>query len=211
MTTDPYALARTAAGSAEAFVELMNAKARELGLTRTTFRTPHGLPSANRKISDGDLTTPRDFALLSRYLLLKTDVLKYTSVRTRDFGPPVRLAPVVMNNHNHLLGKLAGVDGLKTGFTNGAGFCLATTAQRNGRRVIVVLMGSPDSKVRDLKIAEFIERGFSALPVGGPAFAGEAADSPVAAAPVPAKETKAAAPAADTSPAIKFAIPPAKK
>ena len=206
-----YALARTAAGSAEAFVELMNAKAHELGLTRTTFRTPHDLPPANRKIADGDLTTPRDFAVLSRYLLLKTDVLKYTSVRTRDFGPPVRLAPVVMNNHNHLLGKLAGVDGLKTGFTNGAGFCLATTAQRNGRRVIVVLMGSPDSKVRDLKIAEFVERGFAALPVGSPAFAGEAADSPVAAAPLPAKETKAAAPAADASPAIKFAIPPAKK
>ena len=111
-----------------------------------------------------------------------------------------------MSNHDHLLGKVAGVDGLKTGFTNGAGFCLSATAQRNGRRVIVVVMGSPDSKTRDLKVAELLERGFAALPAGGAAFApapGAAPEvSPVSAAPVPA-------PADPT--AIKFAVPPRKK
>ncbi len=103
--------------------------------------------------------------MLCQYLLRETDVIKYTSIRTRPFGTSVRAAPVVMNNHNHLLGKVAGLDGLKTGFTNGAGFCLAATVERQGRRLIVVAMGSSDSKTRDFKVAELIERGFAALPV----------------------------------------------
>jgi len=117
----------------------------------------------------------------------------------------------VMINHDHLLTHIEGVDGLKTGFTNGAGFCLATTAQRNGRRVIVVVMGSPDSKVRDLKVAEFVERGFASLPVGGPPFAGPAAVAPAAAAPAAASPITPAPAAADSDATIKFAIPKAKK
>jgi D-alanyl-D-alanine carboxypeptidase (penicillin-binding protein 5/6) len=140
-----HALARAAAGSPEAFVELMNAKARELGLTHTTFRTPHGLPARSRRPDEGDLATPRDFAVLCGWLLRSTDVTKYTSVRTRPFGAGQRAAPVVMTNHNHLLGKVGGLDGLKTGYTSGASF-------------------SPDSKTRDLKVAELLERGFAALP-----------------------------------------------
>ncbi len=210
-----YALARTAAGSVPAFVDLMNAKAREIGMTQTTFRTPHGLPPASRKISEGDLTTPRDFALLSRELLLKTDILKYTSVRTRAFGASQRAQPVAMTNHNHLLGRVAGVDGLKTGFTNGAGFCLAATAQRNQRRVIVVMMGSSDRKMRDLKVAELIERGFSALPANGPAFVSAApaplitpADSPISPAPV---DEEADAETDDAPPVIKFSLPAGRR
>ncbi len=199
-----YMLARTAAGSIDAFVELMNAKARELGMKATTFRTPHGLPPANRRLADGDLTTPRDFALLCRHLVLRTDVLKYTAVKKRDFGPPVRAKAVEMVNHDHLLERVDGVDGLKTGFTNGAGFCLASTALRNGRRVIVVVMGSPDSKTRDLKVTELLARGFLALPIGGPAFRSELPQSPVARAPLPATEQK---PAADAPPVIKFSLP----
>jgi D-alanyl-D-alanine carboxypeptidase len=74
---------------------------------------------------------------------------------------------IAMTNHNHLLGKVAGVDGLKTGFTNGAGYCLAATAERGGRRVIVVVMGSPDSKTRDLKVMELLERGFASAASAG--------------------------------------------
>jgi D-alanyl-D-alanine carboxypeptidase (penicillin-binding protein 5/6) len=205
-----HALARTAAGSVDAFVEQMNAKARELGMASTTFRTPHGLPPANRRVAEGDLTTPRDFALLSRHLVQKTDVLKYTAVRKRDFGPPVRTKAVEMINHDHLLERVDGVDGLKTGFTNGAGYCLASTALRKGRRVIVVALGSPDSKTRNLKVAEFLERGFANLPIGGPAFVSEAPVSPVAAAPLSPAEKKAAAvtpPPADGPPVIKFSLP----
>jgi D-alanyl-D-alanine carboxypeptidase len=206
-----YALARTAAGSTPAFVELMNAKARELGMTETTFRTPHGLPPSNRRISEGDLSTPNDFALLCRELLLKTDVLTYCSVKTREFGKDVRPEPVVMNNHNHLLGKIAGVDGLKTGFTNGAGFCLSATAQRNGQRVIVVVMGSPDRKLRDIKVAELIERGFAALPANAAAFA-PAESSPIKRATIETDSpiVPAPAPVNDEPPTIKFRIPSKK-
>ena len=228
-----YALARTAAGSAEAFVELMNAKARELGMLHTEFRTPHGLPPSNRHSADGDLTTPRDFAVLCQYLLRETDVIKYTSIRTRPFGTGVRVAPVVMNNHNHLLGKVAGLDGLKTGFTNGAGFCLSATVERNGRRLIVVAMGSSDSKTRDFKVAELIERGFAALPVmttiktAGPSASPAPANKTAATSPVPAAkdiiptvktDKSGAAPATPdpastaTPPVVTFrVIPPEKK
>lgn len=166
-----HALARTAAGSVDAFVELMNAKAHELGMTHTIFRTPHGLPPKSRRIADGDLTTPRDYALLCRHLLLHTDVLQYTSIRNRDFGTERKQGPQHMRNHNNLLGKVTGVDGLKTGYTEGAGYCLSATAERNGRRVIVVIMGSfgPNGQIdkgrtRDLKAVELIERGFAAQP-----------------------------------------------
>jgi len=166
-----HALARASAGSAGAFVELMNAKARELGMTHTTFRSPHGLPPASRRVADGDLSTPRDFAVLCRYLLKNTDVLKYTSIRNRDFGAERKGGPLHMRNHNNLLGKVEGVDGLKTGYTAGAGYCLSATADRNGRRVIAVIMGSfgPNGQVdkgraRDLKAIELIEQGFSARP-----------------------------------------------
>ena len=80
------------AGGREAFVARMNARARSLGMTNTVFRSPHGLPPDNRKISDGDLASPRDLALLARELVSKTDVLRYTSVRVRPFGAGVRAA-----------------------------------------------------------------------------------------------------------------------
>ncbi len=216
-----HALARHAAGSTSAFVELMNAKARSLGMTHTTFRSPHGLPPTNRKIADGDLTTPRDFALLCRYLLQKTDVLTYTSVQKRDFGSERPGGAQHMENHNKLLGKVDGVDGLKTGYTNGAGYCLSATAQRNGRRLIVVIMGSfgpkgaiDKGRTRDLKTIELLEKGFSSLPAGSPTFTSPASagnapgTSTLMPAPLTTAERKAGA-AAD--PVIKFSLPGAKK
>lgn len=190
------ALAVHLAGSREAFVELMNTRARELGMTQTLFRSPHGLPPSSRKIEDGDLTSPRDLATLSLHLIRHTNVLAYTSVKQRTFRPgPKRIEMV---NHNHLLGKVVGVDGLKTGFTRGAGFCLAATAFRNGRRVIVVTMGSPDSKTRDIKIAELLEKGFLALPPPSPE------DAPVQPAPKP--PAPPAAPA-DGETTVRFKLP----
>ena len=166
-----HALARSAGGSVPAFVELMNAKAHELGMAHTIFRSPHGLPPSSRRIADGDLSTPRDFAVLCRYLLKNTDVLRYTSVRNRDFGAGRKGGPQHMRNHNNLLGKVAGVDGLKTGYTAGAGYCLSATAERNGRRIIAVIMGSfghngeiDKGRARDLKTIELIEAGFDAHP-----------------------------------------------
>jgi D-alanyl-D-alanine carboxypeptidase (penicillin-binding protein 5/6) len=213
-----HALARVAAGSVPGFVELMNAKARELGMTHTTFRSPHGLPPHTRRIADGDLTSPRDFAILSRYLLTNTDVLKYTSVTTRDFGPLRPKGPQHMINHNKLLGRVAGVDGLKTGYTEGAGYCLSATAQRNGHRVIGVIMGAfgPNGQIdkgraRDRKMIELLEKGFAAIPASEPPFTPAAggkvaAPSPVSVAPMSADEKEAGQPEEDT-PSIKFEVP----
>jgi D-alanyl-D-alanine carboxypeptidase (penicillin-binding protein 5/6) len=194
------ALARAVAGSRDAFVARMNTRAAALGMTGTTFVTPHGLPPPSRKIADGDLTTPRDLALLSRHLIASTDILKYTSVRLRTFGEDVRPknTQIMMVNHNKLLGKVAGVDGLKTGFTNGAGFCLAATAARNGARVIVVTMGTPDRLARDAKVAELIETSFTkiaAIP-GSPVTpaAPSAAPAPVRAVVPPASQSASPAP-----------------
>jgi D-alanyl-D-alanine carboxypeptidase len=160
-----YALAHMAGGTVKAFVSLMNVKARELGMNNSTFRSPHGFPPPSRRIADGDLTSPRDYALLCRYLLLNTDILKYTSVKSMTFGAGLRAQPVLMNNHNHLLGKIPGVDGLKTGFTSGAGFCLSATAERNGHRIIVVMMDSPDSRTRDLNVQQLITQAFIRVPI----------------------------------------------
>jgi D-alanyl-D-alanine carboxypeptidase len=160
-----YMVARCSAGSVPLFVSWMNAKARSLGMNHTVFQTPNGFPVASHRVSEGDLTTPRDFAILARYLVTQTDILKYTSVKQRPFGAGKRFPPVMMTNHNHLLGHIEGVDGLKTGFTDGAGFCLTATAKRGDRRIIAVMMDSPDSRSRDLKIAQLIERGFSTHPL----------------------------------------------
>lgn len=207
-----HALARASAGSREAFVELMNAKAKALGMSHTTFRTPHGLPPESRKIAEGDLTTPRDFAVLSRYLVAQTNVLRYTSVQRRDFGANRVKGPMHMENHNTLLGKVAGVDGLKTGYTAGAGYCLSATARRNGRRVIAVIMGSfgpggqiDKGRARDMKTIELLERGFAALP---PAPARADPALPISPAPKPTAPASAPASAAASGDApVKFTMP----
>lgn len=211
-----HALTHAAAGNRAEFVALMNARAKALGMTNTVFRSPHGLPAASKKPSDGDLTSPRDLALLSRELVTKTDVLRYSSVRTRPFAEGLRAATLHMLNHNKLMGKVAGVDGLKTGYTKHAGFCLAATAQRGNQRIIVVTMGSATSKGRDLRIAKLIEDSFPLIPAtsvfkgytpppSSPITAETA--SPVTAAPAAATPP---APASD-APLVKFSLPAKKK
>jgi D-alanyl-D-alanine carboxypeptidase len=125
-----------------------------------------------------------------------------------------------MTNHNHLLGKVAGVDGLKTGFTNGAGYCLAATAERGGRRIIVVVMGSPDSKTRDLKVIELLERGFASQPAPLPTVKTNGPSAvptqQPAALPTVKTDKAPAAPAGETStakePVLTFRVnPPTKK
>ncbi|MBA4136871.1 MAG: D-alanyl-D-alanine carboxypeptidase [Opitutus sp.] len=206
-----HALARAAAGSVPAFVERMNAKAHALGMNATTFRTPHGLPPPSRRVSEGDLSTSRDFALLCRHLIRQTDVLKYTAIRERPFGPARTQGLLQMRNHNNLLGKVAGVDGLKTGYTAAAGYCLSATAERNGRRVIAVVMGAlgpgrtvDKGRFRDLKAIEFLDRGFAAL-AQSPASEVGGALRPDSAAANPTSGRKAPSPisATDALPTVK--------
>jgi D-alanyl-D-alanine carboxypeptidase (penicillin-binding protein 5/6) len=168
-----HALSHAAGTTREEFVARMNARAQALGMRDTIWRTPHGLPPRSRQLNETDQTSPRDLARLSLALIEETDILRYTAVEDRPFGQNQRPKPVLMRNHNHLLGKVRGVDGLKTGFTRAAGFCLAATAERDGRRIIAVIMGSPTSQERDIKMAELIELGFS-TPLPEPATLGAA-------------------------------------
>ncbi len=211
-----HALARTSAGAVPLFVEQMNAKARAIGMTRTTFRTPHGLTSKSQRITEGDLTTPRDFAILSRYLVQQTDVLKYSSVRNRDFAPNRTQGPIHMENHNRLIGRVIGVDGLKTGYTENAGYCLSATAERNGRRIVAVIMGcfGPNGekdygRSRDQKMIELLERGFAAINAG-PAVPQPAATQKAAPAVVQKKSAPAVSKSLPAAPAEKT-MPPAPK
>jgi D-alanyl-D-alanine carboxypeptidase (penicillin-binding protein 5/6) len=154
------ALAIRASGSREAHVARMNAKARELGLRNTAFHSVHGLPPGSGQ--EFDTSSALDMAMLAKALLTAyPETLKYTSISTRNFreGNPVQLT-----SSNKLLGVVPGCDGLKTGYFSEAGFSIAATALRNGQRVIAVVLGSKDKKVRDAKAAELIEKGFARIP-----------------------------------------------
>lgn len=194
------------AGGREAFVARMNARAQALGMKNTVFRSPHGLPPDSRKIADGDLTSPRDLAILARELVTKTDILRFTSVRVRPFGAGVRPEPLPMRNHNKLLGVVDGCDGLKTGYTRSAGFCLVATAQRGAKRVIVAVMGSPDAKTRDAHVKRLIENGFTKVPETSVFSGPPTAVAPVSTEPATLQPVAPGTPAADT-PTVQFKLP----
>jgi serine-type D-Ala-D-Ala carboxypeptidase (penicillin-binding protein 5/6) len=159
------ALATHVGGSREGFVALMNEKARALGMTGTRFTSPHGLPPSRAQGQEPDVSTARDLATLSRYLVHKDRVLAYSSIKVRMLRAKTA-NPFEMRSHNHLLGKFPGCDGLKTGYFSAAGFSLAATAERNGRRLIAVVVGSETSRMRDFKVMELLDRGFaSAAPL----------------------------------------------
>jgi len=139
------ALAIHVAGSKAAFVQLMNKRARELGMKSTQFVSPHGLPPA--KGQTADFSTAYDMSLLAREVLRHTESLRYTGCREKFFraGEP----PLVMHNHNHLLDRVEGCDGLKTGYFRAAGFSIVATALRGGRRIVAVVAGCSDLRTRD--------------------------------------------------------------
>ncbi len=153
------ALAIHVAGSKEGFVALMNQKAKELGMQNTRFSSVHGLPPA--KGQKVDVTTAGDFGILCLELARRPEVFKYTGTRVRDF----RGGEFIMRNHNHLLENVDGCDGFKTGYFRAAGFSIAATAIRDGRRVIAIVMGSKDRKVRDAKATELLAKGFAMIPI----------------------------------------------
>lgn len=163
------ALAEKVAGSTEAFVTLMNKRAKELGMTSTVFRSVHGLPPAPGQ--EHDVTTARDFVRLCRAMLKHRDTLRYTSTRERPFRPNGGDRMVLMRTHNHLLGKVTGCDGLKTGYIAAAGYSIAVTAARNGQRIIVVVLDSRDRLVRDARAAGLVDKGFQTLKTAPPAAA----------------------------------------
>jgi D-alanyl-D-alanine carboxypeptidase len=196
-----HALSHTAAPDRASFVKRMNIRAQRLGMTNTIWRSPHGLPPSSRKLSQTDMTSPRDLVKLSQALLRETDILRFSSIQSREFGRGYRPKPVMMRTHNHLVGKVRGVDGLKTGFTRAAGFCLSATAERDGKRIIAVIMGAPSSKERDIRMAELIEDAFAKL---NPSPISSAPERPViSSAPV---EAEPSAPKRKTPPVPALSI-----
>ena len=144
------ALAEALAGSEKDFVVRMNATAQQLGMRDTHFANATGLKNP------GNRTTARDMATLS-IALLRRYPSQYGYFSTRKVTWKTR----VMRNHNHLLGKVPGVDGIKTGYTVDAGYNLAASAKRDGKRIVVVVLGERSIAARDARVANLIERGFA--------------------------------------------------
>ncbi len=152
------ALAIHVGGTKAGFIELMNKRARELGMTATEIHSVHGLPPSQG--ARPDVSSARDLALLAREILKHPDCLKYTSTRERAF----RNGSFGMRTHNHLLGSTEGCDGMKTGYFTAAGFSSIVTARRGDRRVVVVLLGCPTRQGRDNQARTLLATGFASLP-----------------------------------------------
>ena len=143
-------------GSSEGFVDMMNQEAKSLGMTSAVFRFPHGLPPAQDQLPD--LVSARDFARLGQALVRKyPQVLEVTGIESADF----RDGAFKMTSHNHLIGSFSGCDGLKTGYYSEAGFSITATAQKNGMRMIAVVMGCDGRKERDKEAARLLGKGFA--------------------------------------------------
>lgn len=150
------ALAEYVGGSREGFVEQMRSEAQRLSLTSADFHSPHGLPPGRGQ--EPDRMSAADFGRLSRTLLKEfPETLEYTGISEKPF----RGGAFLMRNHNHLLRSYPGCDGLKTGYIAAAGFGVAATAQRNGLRLIAVLMGCPSRLGRDREAARLLSSGFA--------------------------------------------------
>lgn len=148
------AMAEYIAGSEDEFVKRMNAMAKKLGLKHTHFNNPTGLPV------DNHYSSAHDMAVMARALLQYQDVLKYTS-KYEDYLRENTDNKFWLVNTNKLVKTYPGVDGLKTGYTNKAKYCLTATAQKNGMRVIAVVMGAPTSKDRNKQVAKMLNYAFA--------------------------------------------------
>jgi D-alanyl-D-alanine carboxypeptidase (penicillin-binding protein 5/6) len=146
------AMAERMGGSESHFAEMMTAKAKQLGMNNTQFVNASGLPDTRQ------LTTARDISILSR-AVLRDYPQYYTYFGKREFTWKGQTT----KNHNHLLGQMPGVDGIKTGFTNASGFNLAASAVRDNRRLIAVVMGGSSTAARDSHVADLLEAGFTVL------------------------------------------------
>ncbi len=148
------AMAEHLAGSEENFVAMMNDRAKELGLTDTNFLNSNGLPAENH------YTTAYDLAIISKELLKYEDVLAYTSLY-EDYLRQDTDNKFWLVNTNKLVKFYPGVDGLKTGYTREAKYCLTVTAKKNDMRVIAVVMGAETPKERNRQITEMLDYSFS--------------------------------------------------
>lgn len=145
------AIAEHIAGSAPAFVEMMNKRAKELGMENTNFVNCNGLDA------DGHYTTAYDIALMSRELLKHPDIHKYTTI----WMDSLRNGEFTLSNTNKLVRFYEGCTGLKTGSTDKALFCISATAKRDNLHLIAVIMGAPTSKQRQADASALLNYGFA--------------------------------------------------
>jgi len=148
------ALGEAIAGTEEGFVDMMNKRAKELNLKNTNFKTPHGLDAANH------YSSARDMSLIAKELVKHEKVLEFTSVY-EDYLRENTDKKIWLVNTNKLVRFYDGVDGLKTGYTKDAGYCLTATAKKDGMRIIAVVMGEPDSKTRNKEVSEMLDYSFA--------------------------------------------------
>ncbi len=148
------AMAERLAGSEEAFVEMMNKKAEELGLKNTVFKNPTGLPA------EGHYSTAHDMAMMAKELLKYEEITKFTG-KYEDYLRNDTEKKFWLVNTNRLVKFYPGVDGVKTGFTSEAKYCLTATAQKNDMRLISVVFGAPTPKDRNAQITKMLDYGFS--------------------------------------------------
>lgn len=152
------AMSEYIAGSEEAFVDLMNEKAKSLGMVNTHFVNACGLDA------DGHMTTARDIAIMSSELITKyPDVMKFTKVWQDTITHETRKGSTEfgLTNTNRLIKMYTGAIGLKTGSTGKALYCLSGAAERNDMKLIAVVMGSPDSKTRFSDVVSMLDYGFA--------------------------------------------------
>jgi len=148
-------LAEALGGSEERFGQIMTAKARQLGMSRTQYVNASGLPDPQQ------ITTARDQAVLG--LALQRDFPQYYPYfSTRSFTFRGRTYP----NHNRLLGSYAGMDGMKTGYVRMSGFNIVTSAKRGGVRLVGVVMGGASAAARDRRMASLMDQGFAMATIG---------------------------------------------
>ncbi len=148
------ALAEAIAGTEEEFVNMMNKRSDELKLQNTNFKTPHGLDAANH------YSSARDMSIIARELVSHKEVLEFTKIY-EDYLRKNTDRKIWLVNTNRLVRFYEGVDGLKTGYTKEAGYCLAATIEKDGMRIIAVVMGEPDSKMRSKEVSEMLDYAFA--------------------------------------------------
>ena len=168
------AVAERIAGTTDAFVALMNQRAKELGLADTEYHSVHGLPPAPGQ--QPDLMSAADLATLGRKLATFPEIMAWAATSEAPF----RDGQLQMRNTNHLVRTYPGANGLKTGFYAAAGFEVTATATRDGLQLLAVILGAPTKRGCFDEAAKLLSGGFSSYRTIAPAAAGQPIGGPIA-------------------------------
>jgi D-alanyl-D-alanine carboxypeptidase len=143
-------LAEGVGGSIDGFAAMMNESAQKLGMTQTSYVNPNGLPA------DGQITSARDLAILARGIIRDLPEYEYFV-----HIPSIRFGRRITQNFNRLIGRYPGADGFKTGFICASGYNLVASATHDGKRLIAVVLGASSGKMRAVRAAQLLDRGFA--------------------------------------------------